>query len=97
VDELPRRKALIRGLQILSAAAVIPLAARRAGAAEACVEPASESLRSALHYADPSPNAEQPCMKCGFFTPDKAPCGNCMIMTGPVSEKGHCDSWAAKG
>ena len=46
---------------------------------------------------EPSPNPEQPCAKCSFFTPDKAPCGNCMIMTGPVSSNGHCDSWSKDG
>ena len=96
VDKLPRREVLRSGLQVLATVAALPLAVARVRAAQSCVEPASESLRASLHYADPAPVAAQSCSTCGFFEPGKAPCGNCMIMSGPVGSSGHCDSWAAK-
>jgi hypothetical protein len=36
---------------------------------------------------------------CGFFTRDdnKPGCGACTIMSGPVDQTGHCDSWSARG
>lgn len=92
-----RRRALCRGLQIIAALSVGPMVVRRVVAAESCVEPASEPLRTALHYADPSPKKDQTCSACGFFTAGKKdPCGDCMIMSGAVSSKGRCDSWAPK-
>jgi hypothetical protein len=78
---------------------VAPGAIRRAQAADSCVDPASESLRNSLHYASSAPDPKQACNACSFFTRDtsKPTCGNCMIMSGPVDEKGHCDSWSARG
>jgi hypothetical protein len=98
VENLPRRTILRRTLQITMALAVVPHMIRPARAADSCVDPASEALRNSLHYASATPNASQPCSACGFFTRDesKKACGNCMIMSGPVDEKGHCDSWAAR-
>lgn len=98
VEDLPRRIILRRALQITMAMAVAPHLVRQARAADSCVDPASESLRNSLHYASATPNAAQPCSGCSFFTHDesKRACGNCMIMSGPVDEKGHCDSWAAR-
>lgn len=92
-----RRDLLRRGLQITSAAAAVCLLPHRARAADKCEEPASESLRSSLHYTDNAADPKQACQLCGFFSGDKPPCGNCMIMSGPVNAKGHCDSWSAKG
>jgi hypothetical protein len=98
VNKLPRRVILRRALQITAAFAVAPRMIPRATAADSCVDPASESLRNSLHYDRPTPNPAQPCSACGFFTRDgsKPACGNCMIMSGPVDENGHCDSWAAR-
>ena len=98
-EELVRRELIRRGVQVLSAFSLLPLAIASAKAAESCVDPASESLRESLHYAASAPNAAQSCSACGFFSPaeGKAACGNCMIMNGPVDLKGHCDSWSAKG
>lgn len=98
MDELPRRVLLRRVLQFTGALAIVPRVFGTAAAAESCTDPASESLRTSLHYASVSPRAGETCSGCGFFTPDagKTACGNCQIMSGPVDEKGHCDSWAAK-
>ena len=96
MTELPRRKALIMGLQLLSAATVLPFTFGRARAAGACVEPASESIRSAVHYVDPAPDPAQSCAQCAFFTAGQGTCGTCMLVKGSVSSKGHCDSWSDK-
>jgi hypothetical protein len=97
VEKLARRDIMRRGVQILSAMSLLPLAARRANAAASCSDPSSESLRTSLHYADAAPNAAQSCSACSFFTAEpKQPCGNCAIMSDRVNPKGHCDSWSAK-
>jgi len=98
VHELPRRAALRRALQIAATIVLTPAIAPRARAADSCVDPASESLRSSLHYASAAPTPNQTCSVCSFFTRDehKPACGQCVIMSGPVDEKGHCDSWSAR-
>ncbi|HEY6483973.1 MAG TPA: high-potential iron-sulfur protein [Steroidobacteraceae bacterium] len=98
MDDLPRRVVLRRALQVAAAFAIAPQLIRRAQAADSCVDPASESLRGSLHYAGVTPNSSQPCSDCAFFTRDgsKPACGNCAIMSGPVDEHGHCDSWSAR-
>jgi hypothetical protein len=98
VDELPRRVLLHRVLQFAAALAIVPRVVGTARAADSCVDPSSESLRASLHYASVSPKADETCSGCGFFSREgsKPACGSCQIMSGPVDEKGHCDSWAAK-
>lgn len=98
MHEPQRRVLLRRALQFTAALAIVPRAVGVAHA-ESCVDPASESLRSSLHYSSASPKPSEICSGCGFFTADggKPACGNCQIMSGPVDEKGHCDSWAPKG
>ncbi len=97
MKELPRRAVLRRALQI-SGALAIPYLSGTLRAAQSCVDPSSESLRTSLHYASLSPKATETCSACGFFTAEgsKPACGNCQIMSGPVDEKGHCDSWAPR-
>ena len=95
MKDLPRRVVLHRALHMLTGVALLPLVARRA-AADSCVDPSSESLRTTLNYLEVSPHPEQACSSCGFFTAGTAPCGNCQIMSGPVSATAHCDSWAPK-
>ena len=57
------------------------------------------SLRTSLHYSEESPEAGKACSGCGFFDAvANNPCGSCRLLKGPVSPRGHCDSWsAAKG
>lgn len=99
MKELPRRAVLCRAFQVTAALAIAPSIVRPARAAESCVDPSSESLRGSLHYASVSPTPNQTCGVCGFFTRDekKAGCGACTIMSGPVDQSGHCDSWSARG
>lgn len=93
-----RRFVIGRGVQAISAALLLPLVTRRAGAAEACVKPASESLLKSLNYVPVAADAAKSCKACAFFTADaaSAACGGCMIASGPVNATGHCDSWVAK-
>jgi hypothetical protein len=90
-----RRTVLRRGLQVLCALAVAPLAIGRASAAASCSDASSDSLRASLNYRDASPVPAQSCSACAFFTAG-GKCGNCSIMSDQVDPKGHCDSWSAK-
>ena len=94
----PRRLVLRRALQVAAALVVAPRLSSPARAADACVDHSTEALRTSLNYVSVSPDPAKPCSVCAFFTPDagKPACGNCMIMTGLVDEKGHCDSWSPK-
>lgn len=85
-------------MRIVSAACLLPAALRAHAAEQACVEPASASLRESLSYVDPAKDAQQQCGTCGFFEAKDAQesCGQCMIMSGPVSRTAHCESWGAK-
>jgi hypothetical protein len=94
MGKLLRREVILRGVQVVSAFSLLPLAAKAAGQ---CVEPSSESLRESLHYKDPGDDPARHCKDCGFFNVEAAPCGNCMIMSGPVSANAYCDSWSQKG
>jgi hypothetical protein len=96
--EFTRRQIVRLGMQV-AAVCVLPLAAARAKAADSCTDPASEGLRSSLHYTAVSPNPKETCSACAFFGQDnpKDTCGKCMILSGPADAKGHCDSWSAKG
>jgi hypothetical protein len=50
-----------------------------------------------MSYVDPAPDPAQQCGACGFFSAEeKQSCGECQIMSGPVSRTAHCESWSAK-
>jgi len=70
--------------------------ARLSRAADACVQPESESLRASLNYASASANPAAACAHCAFFTanPAGSACGGCQILGGPVDATGHCDSFS---
>jgi hypothetical protein len=98
VDHLPRRVVLRHALQVSAALVAAATFSRRSHAADSCVDPASETLRTSLHYANDASDPKLTCKLCAFFTADtsKSSCGNCMIMSGAVDQTGHCDSWSAK-
>jgi hypothetical protein len=77
---------------------VAPSGVRQAAAADSCVDAASESLRTSLNYANPSPDGSRTCAGCAFFTRDESvpACGRCTIMSSPVDAGGVCDSWAGR-
>ena len=66
-------------------------------------DPASASVRESLRYTDVTPNPEQYCRNCRFYTVparESDPCGTCQVIPGvsgqgPVSPGGYCTSWAA--
>jgi hypothetical protein len=100
VDSLSRRTLLFRTLQISVGGALASTVASRASAAQ-CVDlqamdPGDQSTRMGLHWVAMTPNPEQPCAKCAFFTATTGGCGNCAIFNGPTALNGHCDSWSAK-
>jgi hypothetical protein len=97
VSHFSRRDVVQRAAGVVATLALLPLAARPAKSAATCADPASESLRESLHYAEAAPNPAQSCSACGFFSAGDGGCGSCTIMSGPVNSKGHCDSWSAKG
>ena len=96
VRDLGRRLWLLRALRAVGGLALVTQGARHASAAGSCVDSASESLQRSLHYTNPSPNPDQPCAKCSYFTRDAhlTGCGACVILSGPVDAPGHCDSWS---
>lgn len=53
--------------------------------------------RRTLNYVDESPNPEQICSNCRFYTQPAggSPCGGCTLFQGPVAPEGYCISWAA--
>jgi len=61
--------------------------------------PGARSLRASLRYGDIAPQPAERCGVCVFFkvAADAPGCGTCQILSGPVAQTGHCDSWAKKG
>ncbi len=90
---LTRRQLLLRAVPLGAAAVAF---ARTVGAAEACVQPESESLRASLNYVSATADPGAACAHCAYFTADPAggACGPCQILGGPVDATGHCDSFS---
>lgn len=68
-----------------------------------CVDPdelsdAVQGMRDSLSYTDASSNPQRACSGCTYFKPAKPgdACGHCEVLGGPVSAKGHCDSWTKR-
>jgi hypothetical protein len=101
-SSISRRGLLLRTLQISAGGAFAAGAAGRARARAAqCVDldamdPGEQSERRGSHWTAMSPNPQQPCAKCAFFSPTTGSCGNCGIFNGPTVATGHCDSWSPK-
>jgi hypothetical protein len=90
---LTRRRLLLNAVPLGVAGLAL---ARGAGAAGACVQPASEALRASLNYVGAAPDPASACAHCAFFTAAAAgdACGECTIMSGSVDATGHCDSFS---
>jgi uncharacterized paraquat-inducible protein A len=79
----------------------MPAAAMLAASARAaCVDPdelsdAVQGMRDSLSYTDAAADAQRACRGCTYFKPAKPSdaCGHCEVLGGPVSARGHCDSW----
>lgn len=52
--------------------------------------------REALEYVAESPNPNQVCSNCRFYTQPEGEdvCGGCQLFAGPVNPGGYCTSWA---
>ncbi len=90
---LTRRQLLLRAVPLGMAGIAFARAAR---AADACVQPESESLRASLNYVSSSANASATCAHCAYFARDPAgdACGACQILSGPVDAAGYCESFS---
>jgi hypothetical protein len=98
MPQLNRRSFLVRSLQIPCALLVAD------AAAGACVNPdelsdSVQSMRESLEYTDAASDPNQACKGCALFmaAKDKAGCGYCEVLAGPVDAKGHCVSWTKRG
>ena len=56
-----------------------------------------QSMRNTLGYADVSPNPQQVCGGCMYFTSQESgeDCGSCVLLPGQVNSGGRCNSWSA--
>jgi hypothetical protein len=53
--------------------------------------------RRTLAYVERSPNAQQRCELCNFFTSAGADaCGQCTLNLGPVNPQGYCSSFVVR-
>jgi hypothetical protein len=69
---------------------------RTVRAADACVQPDSESLRASLNYVSTAADPAASCAHCAFYSagPPGSACGACRILGGAVDGAGHCDSFS---
>ena len=90
MTSLSRRQFLLRAVPLGVAGIAL------ARAADACVQPDTESLRASLNYVSASTDTSAACAHCAFFTADSAggACGTCTILGGAVDAAGHCDSFS---
>ena len=103
-SKMGRRDAARRALTVLGAAVLAPsvlTACGEEGGALSCndtsgLEPAQLAVRESQNYLEVSPNAEQTCASCRFFTAGAAgQCGTCTVIQGPINPAGYCALWAA--
>jgi hypothetical protein len=92
-------------LQILGAAPVLSalVAACAKKEPDSCQDVAGLSepekvARTALQYADRSPQAAKQCQGCQLFQPaaEASQCGSCQVVKGPIHPKGYCTAWVQK-
>ena len=99
-DKALTRRGLLRRGALLPLVSLPLLQACGGAGSSACIDPAllsrgEEQMRKTREYVDVSSIENQHCANCEFFSAaDAAGCGHCEILDGPVSEQGHCTSWA---
>lgn len=96
-----------RALTVLGAVALAPALGACGGEEEAapdgCMDttglsPAEIRMRQDQHYVDATPNPEENCAGCRFYTANASQlCGSCQVVQGPIHPAGYCDLWAARG
>ncbi len=107
LKRIGRRGALKRALTVLGAVSVAPTLLVACGGEEessgglSCndtsgLEAAAVASRESQAYTDSSPNADQNCANCNFYTAGAAgACGTCAVVQGPIHPDGYCNLWAA--
>jgi len=62
------------------------------------LSPSDKAVRDALKYVDASADPAKKCSDCLQYEPnaDKASCGACKVVKGPIHPDGTCASWAKK-
>lgn len=103
--EISRRTLLVRACQVPVAGLVTFLGACTDKQQSTVCAAADQQtnfdsgLRASLQYTGQSRDPMKVCSGCAYFGAgaDAAQCGTCSILNGPVSAKGHCTSWSAKG
>lgn len=105
MKRLTRRQLIARstaaGFAVVSFSTLLSGCAR---SASACVDPdmlstGERQMRQARQYVDASSHDDKQCRGCSFFKPgaaEAAACGDCEILSGPVSTGGHCNYWAKR-
>lgn len=103
-QKIGRREAARRTLTVLGVAALAPSALIGCGEDEAALDctstagltPAQVTTREAQNYVDHSPNPQETCAGCRFYTAGAAnACGGCQVLAGPIHPEGYCDLFAA--
>lgn len=104
-DTMTRRAVLLRafgGAVLLGLNGCGADHASSKSAGKVCADPqtlttAEQSMRKSLGYVEASPNPQQSCAGCAFFSAATGACGTCnMFNGGSVNAAGHCNSWSAK-
>lgn len=54
------------------------------------------STRQQLGYIDQSSFSDRNCMNCNLYikSDETLPCGNCLVIKGPIEDSGYCSVWA---
>jgi hypothetical protein len=101
-DPLSRRD-LLQHSAALGAFVALGTAACSKPAPLTCVDttglsPADLQVRTALAYADVSPDPTKVCLICQQFlpAPTAGSCGTCKVVKGPINPSGNCKSFVAK-
>ena len=75
----------------------MPLVGRAQHTEPVCVRVDSEPQREYPSHADPAPDPAKSCLVCGLFHGERVTgCGDCMIMSGPVTGTVYCESWSER-
>jgi len=97
------RRAALRQLVVLSAAAAVPAFASACSKKQSCTDVtglAPEDVRvrnDTAAYVDLAPDASKKCALCAQYVP-AAPdaCGGCKVVKGPINPDGSCKLFVPK-
>ena len=91
------------GALSIGAIAAVQACGKSEGAAPKCddttgLDEGSKATRTALKYADKSPDPAKTCSKCQQYNAPEggAACGGCKLFKGTVSPEGNCSGFVQK-